>query len=267
MDIVEGTLEHDLPYYAFGAGEPLVVLRWFTPDHANPTGLERRSELKALEDLGRSFRVFAVNRAPHMPAGTTMADIANDHADAIRKQFGEAVHVLGMSSGGSLALQLAVDHPDVVRKLVIAGSAYTLSEKTRAVQRDYTEAVAAGKRGAHLQAPVTVGTKLEQALLVPVLWLTDPLLRPEDPQDMLHFAQAEDSFDVGDRLGDISMPTLVIGGDRDLAYSTELFRATAEGIPGAELIIYPKAGHIGTFTNKRYVDDVTSFLQGKNVQK
>ncbi|WP_327584330.1 lysophospholipase [Nonomuraea sp. NBC_00507] len=77
-----------------------------------------------------------------------MADIATQHAQALAERFGEPVDVLGMSSGGSLALQLAADHPEVVRRLVVAGAAYTLTPRTREVQRRYTEAVAAGRRGA-----------------------------------------------------------------------------------------------------------------------
>lgn len=109
LTVTEGRLRHGMPYLAFGTGRPLVFLRWFTPDHANPTGWMRSSELKKLAGLARHFRVYAVARAPGTAAGTTMADLAAEHADAIRTEFGEAVDVLGVSSGGSIALQLAAD--------------------------------------------------------------------------------------------------------------------------------------------------------------
>ncbi|MBJ8345840.1 alpha/beta fold hydrolase [Antrihabitans sp. YC2-6] len=260
MDMIEGTMEHALPFYSFGAGEPLVVLRWFTVDHANPHGLERHAELRVLSPLAAHREVFAINRAPDMPAGTTMSDIAREHAEALDAFFGKPVDVLGMSSGGSLALQLAAEHPRVVRRLVIAGAAYTLTEQTRDAQRDYTAAIAAGKRGAHHQVPITVRNPLLQTLLTPILWLSDPLLRPENPLDMLHFAQAEDTFDVADRLATITAPTLVIGGADDLAYTPELFQATADGIPGGRLISYPGTGHMSTFSSKRFATDILEFL-------
>lgn len=261
MDIVEGTWDHGLPYYSFGAGDPLVVLRWFTAEHSNPKGLERRLEHRILEPLAKRFEVFAVNRAPGMPAGTTMADIADQHATAIRRRFGTAVHVLGMSSGGSLALQLAADHPDVVRKLVVAGAAATLTPQTREVQRAHTEANAAGHRGAQFQAQLSARTPLRRAALSSFMWLMDPYMRPRNPSDMLHFAQAEDSFDVRDRLATIHAPTLVIGGEDDLSYTLELFRETAEGLPDARLILYPRTGHMGTF--KRFGADVIAFLTAR----
>ncbi|HSL77013.1 MAG TPA: alpha/beta fold hydrolase, partial [Candidatus Limnocylindrales bacterium] len=105
-----------LPYFRFGTGPRLVVLRGFTTTHDNPKGLQRTFEVKLLAPLARRFDVFAVNRAPGLSPGTTMADIARQHAAAIREAFGEPIDLLGISSGGSIALQVAADHPDVVRR-------------------------------------------------------------------------------------------------------------------------------------------------------
>ncbi|MFJ9368823.1 alpha/beta fold hydrolase [Nocardia sp. NPDC101769] len=104
LNVTEGVLPHGLPYRALGSGRPLLFLRWFTQDHTNPTGPLRLSELEVLAPLARHFRVFAVSRAPGMAAGATMAQIAAEHTDAIRAEFGTAVDILGVSSGGSIAL-------------------------------------------------------------------------------------------------------------------------------------------------------------------
>ncbi|MGW0007317.1 alpha/beta fold hydrolase [Nocardia grenadensis] len=55
-----------------------------------------------------------------------MAGLGDEHADALRAEFGEPVVVLGVSSGGSIALQLAAEHPDVVRKLGVVLAARQL---------------------------------------------------------------------------------------------------------------------------------------------
>lgn len=261
MKIVEGTLAHGQPYYALGEGEPLVVLRWFSPDHANPHGWERKQELKVMAPLAERYRVHAVNRAPGTPEGATMAELATQLAEAIKAEFGGPVNVMGMSSGGSLALQLAADHPETVKRLVVAGAAATLTGQTRQAQRLYTEAVASGRRGAHHLVPIVGRTAFTRALLTPLMWLMDPMMRPKGAAtDMLHFAQAEDTFDVRDRLGSFAMPVLVIGGERDLAYNRELFSQTADGVPDGRLILYPGLGHMGTFTSKRFAPDILSFL-------
>ncbi|MFE3257909.1 alpha/beta fold hydrolase [Nocardia sp. NPDC059091] len=258
-DVTEGVLTHGLPYRAFGSGRPLLLLRWFAPDHANPTGLLRISETAMLEPLARCFRVYAVSRAPGMAAGTTMAEIAAEHADAISAEFGTAVDVLGISSGGSIALQMAADHPDAVRTLTVASSGDTLSEAARTAQMNYASALAAGRRGLHHLAPAVSGSRILAGFASVVMWLADPLLRPACAADAVAFLRAEDVFDIGARLGDITAPTLVIGGDRDTGYPVETFRRTAAGIPGARLIIYPGATHMGVIRHARFAEDVASF--------
>ncbi|WP_329429699.1 alpha/beta hydrolase [Streptosporangium sp. NBC_01495] len=262
LEVREGTLANGLPYYAFGDGAPLVVLRWFTPAHTNPTGVARGVELRVLAPLARHFRVYAVGRAPGMVLGTTMADIAARHAEALRAEFDGPVDVMGLSSGGSVALQMAADHPDVVRALVVAGAAHRLTPRVRRLQRRYTEAVAAGRRGLQHQAVTAAASPAGRALAGALLWLLDPLARPDDPSDMLAFARAEEGFDLTGRLADLVAPTLIIGGEKDLDYPVELFRETAEGARDGRLITYPGLGHLGAFRSRRFAGDVATFLAG-----
>ncbi len=64
----------------------------------------------------------------------------------------------------------------------------------------------------------------------------------------------------GKRLGEISAPTLVVGGGRDRFYPPELFRETANGIPDARLVLYQDRAHGGTFADRRFGRDVVAFL-------
>jgi pimeloyl-ACP methyl ester carboxylesterase len=258
--VTEGALPGGLPYFRLGSGPRLIVLRGFTTTHDNPRGLQRRAEVGMLTPLARRFDVYAVNRAPGLTAGTTMAQIATQHADAFRAEFGVPVDLLGMSSGGSIALQVAADHPDVVRRLVLVGAAYRIGATAAAAQMRYIDAVAEGRRGAQHLASMKVSSPIGARILAPIMWLLDPIARPKDPSDMVTFARAEDAFDLGGRLGDVTAPTLVIGGERDNVYGQELLRATAEGVRNGRLILYPGASHASTMTHKRLAEDVATFL-------
>jgi pimeloyl-ACP methyl ester carboxylesterase len=266
-EVTDGALPGGLPYFALGAGPPLVVLRGFTTTHTNPTGMQRRFEIGLVRPLARRFRVYATNRAPGLPDGVTMAQIASQHAEAFTTEFGGPVDVLGMSSGGSIALQVAADHPAAIRRLVLVGAGCRIGDEARAAQMRYIDATAAGRRGAQHLASMKVSSKIGATLLAPLMWLLDPLARPKDPTDMIRFARAEDAFDLTDRLDDVTAPTLVIGGARDAVYSQAIFKETADGVQDGRLILYPDTDHAKVFTNKHLADDVAAFLLDEPSQR
>jgi pimeloyl-ACP methyl ester carboxylesterase len=262
--VKEGSLGGGLPVLSFGEGASLVVFPGLGMSNANPSGIQRWGELRLLSPLARAFAVHRIGRRVGLEQGTTMEDLAEDYAGAIEDGFGGPVDVLGISTGGSIALQLAADRPDLVRKLVVAGAAYRLSEHGREFQRQTARLSAAGdRRGlSRMQAADVADSPLGRRVAGGLLGLLGPLFirRSWDPSDMVATIRAEDAFDLRGRLGEISAPTLVIGGGRDRFYPPELFRETAEGIPNARLIIYENRAHGGTFADRRFGRDVVAFL-------
>ncbi|HEU4912194.1 MAG TPA: alpha/beta hydrolase, partial [Actinomycetes bacterium] len=113
--VTEGRLAGGLPFLRTGQGPPLVMASGLTPAHENPTGLWRRMALSGVALLAEHFTVFMVNRRVGLASGATMSDIAGDYASAVEKDIGEPVLLHGTSTGGSVALQLAIDHPQLVR--------------------------------------------------------------------------------------------------------------------------------------------------------
>jgi len=155
---------------------------------------------------------------------------------------------------------LAVDYPRVVRRLVIAAAASWLGADGRDKLRRYGEAVAAGRTGAGVLASVLAPRSIERLAAIG-LWLAHYTgERRCDPADMLATIDAECAFDVTARLGEIAAPTLVIGGTVDRAFPLDLLRATADGIPRAELKLYNGRGHVGTMFDPRFGRDVAAFL-------
>ena len=213
------------------------------------------------------FAVYVVNRRPGLAVGTSMADLAADHARALEAEFGRPLDILGISTGGSIALQLAADHPELVSRLLIAAAAYRLGPIGREVQRRTADFASRGqhRRAFQASAPILAESHLGQWLLGGLLWLAAPLAvgRSWDPSNMVDTIEAEDAFDLRDRLGEISAPTLVIGGERDRAYSRELFQEIAERIPNGRLILYEGRGHGGTISDRRLARDVIVFLKAE----
>lgn len=140
-----GRLAGGLPYLAIGQGPPLVVLSGFTANHANPTGAARRFYLRPLTPLARHFTVYLINRKPGLQPGATMADLAGHYAHALERTFAGPVAIMGISTGGSIAQQLAIDHPQLVDRLVLVATACRLGPAGRRMQRDLARFTMAGR--------------------------------------------------------------------------------------------------------------------------
>jgi pimeloyl-ACP methyl ester carboxylesterase len=259
----EGSLHGGLPYLAVGQGPPLVVFSGLSAEHANPTGLARRFQLQTLKPMARHFTVYAVNRKPGLPAGSTIGDLAGHYAQAIAREFPGPVCIQGISTGGSIAQQFAIDHPQLVHRLVLTATACRLSPHGREVQRRFAALTRAGRprRAYAALGPVLAATAPGGRAFAALMWLFGASQRPEDPSDMLVTVAAEDVFDASPQLHHITAPTLLVASGRDRFYSPELFRETAERIPDARLSLYQDKGHAGVLTYKPAIREIVAFLR------
>jgi pimeloyl-ACP methyl ester carboxylesterase len=262
----EGSLHGGLPYLAIGQGPPLVVFSGLSAEHANPSGLARRFELQTLKPLARHFTVYAVNRKPGLPAGSTIGDLADHYAEAIAREFPGPVSVEGISTGGSIAQQFAIDHPQLVRRLVLAATACRLSPYGRAVQRRFAQLIEEGRprRAYAALGPALAATAAGGRAFAALMWLFGASQRVDDPSDMLVTVAAEDVFDASAELPRIAAPTLLVAGGRDRFYAPELFRETAERIPDGRLRLYRDKGHAGVMTHKPAIREIIDFLRAED---
>ncbi|TVR62774.1 MAG: alpha/beta hydrolase [Spirochaetaceae bacterium] len=261
MSGLSGYFRCGLPYNRSGRGaRALVIFPGLTFENKPQFGM-----LSMYAFLKREFTLFAVNRRPGMPSGCTLRDMGDDYATMIREEFGGPVDVIGISTGGSIALHFAADHPDLVRRLVIHSSAHTLNDAAKALQ---LEVARLAQKGEWRQAWATiVRTIFPQK--GPGRWLSQPLVGfsawllsrkpPRDPGDLVATVRAEDEHAFKDRLGEIAAPTLVAGGADDFFYSPSLFGETAAGIPNSRLCLYEKMGHPAT--GWQFRSDVLTFLR------
>lgn len=253
-----------LPYVAGGSGPPVVYLGGLTPAVGVDSLAARGMALGAMAPFQGRRRVVFFNRRPGLPRGTSMADVASEHADAIRTTFGEPVDVMGMSTGGSIAQQLAADHPEVVRRLIVASSACRLGPAGKVLQRRIAARI---RRGAYRQASAVMGADLVspgrgRTLTAALAWLAGPQLMGSTSElaEMATMIEAEDDFDLAACRGTIRAPTLVIGGANDRFYGAELFAETARLIPGSRLCVIPDRGHVTATLDRRFGREIRGFL-------
>jgi pimeloyl-ACP methyl ester carboxylesterase len=250
-----------MSYLRVGAGPPLLFLPGLTSHHLAPEGMDRHAALGSVRALGEAREVWWVNRRAGLTEGAAMADLAADYATAIPRWFGEPVDVLGLSTGGSVALQLAADHPALVRRLVVVSAAARLSAEGRSCQRRLARALRSGDRRTAGAAMMRIlGSSTTAPLWAAAGWLLGPMMFRHDPTDLLATIQAEDGFDLTGRLAEVTIPVLVVGGDQDSPYGPALFARTADGLPAGRLLLYRHTTHAGVLSRKRFGADVLRFL-------
>lgn len=243
--VTEGRLSNGLPYLRLGTGLPLVVSPGLSAEHANPTGMWRRTALSWAAPFAEHFTVYLVQRKAGLARGATLSDVAADYAEAIERDLGQPVLLHGTSTGGSVALQLAIDHPHLVRRLVLAAAACRLSPHGRRVQDQLARLTESGDaRGA---SALLLGSMVRPVFSYPARglgWLVGGSQHVDDPSDMLTMIAAEDSFDAEPELSRVRAPALVLGGTADPFYSADLFRRTADGIARGRVVLFPGKGHL-----------------------
>jgi len=241
-----GFTRDGLPYNRLGDGpRTAVAFPGLNFENRPLRGKEVRFTLASYRPLLPEYTVYVLGRRKGLREGYTLADMADDYAWAIAEEFPGPVDVLGTSTGGSLALQFGADHGDLVRKLVVHSAAYKLGPAGKEVQLRVRDLARDGRWREANAALVEFVFKPSwyRGLAVRVASALMAMNAPDDPSDLIITIEAEDAFDLHERLGEITAPTLVIAGAHDPFYTEELFRQTAQGIPGAREVIYPDMGH------------------------
>ena len=261
--ISSGFSANDLPYVTIGEGpKKLVVFEGLNFAHKPPSGIGLRMVLPIYRGLViPDYTVHIIGRRPGLPEGTTMRDVSNDYATMVRDEIGPPVDLAGISTGGPPALWLAVDHPELVRKLILISTGYRVSDHGKKIQLEILKAARTGNKRATAVATAGLISRGFSGILMKLLfWSMAPMMyeRGDSLSDGIAELDAEDKFDLKDRLASIKVPTLVIGGADDLLYP---IGETADGIPEAKLILYERAGH-SAMMKKVFKRDLKKFLEG-----
>jgi pimeloyl-ACP methyl ester carboxylesterase len=263
MQIERGVLG-GLPFAAVGEGEPLVVLAGLSPATGVDGSGTVRSSLGPLLRLAKRRRLVLINRRAGLPRGMTMGELAAEHADGISEGLGTPVDVAGISTGGSIAQQLAADRPEVVRRLVLASTACRLGPEGRELQRRVAARVRAGadRQAYAVMAAGLVPPYRGRTAAAVAAWLAGPRLLSDTQglADMATTIEAEDGFDLALCRSPIRAPTLILAGGDDRFYSTALFEETARLIGGSELHVLGGRGHITVMSDGRFHARLAAFL-------
>ncbi|MDP9026534.1 MAG: alpha/beta hydrolase [Actinomycetota bacterium] len=253
---------HALPILVQGVGSPLVVIPGLDGGFGMPTGLSRLISELEIVGLSSAARVWRIGRHPGLRIGTSISELADAYATLIRATFTGPVDVVGVSTGGSIALQLAADHPELVRRLVMVSSAHRLGDHGRETQRAVADLLARGhaRRASALLLSNAAVTAPARVILAMIGWLASGLVVGRHSEDLRILLDAEDTFDVTDRLPSMRTPTMIVAGSHDRFYSRALYEEFAHSLPDASLRLR-RSGHLTMHGDRRLARAVLAFFR------
>lgn len=170
--------------------------------------------------------------------------IARQLSSLIRSFGPSPCIVVGISMGGTVALQLCLDYPDLVSRLVLVSTFATLRPK-RLHEWVYliSRFIRANLRGVNAQAEMVAQRIFPNPNQVFLRETLVQQIHQADPKAYVSAMRALGLFDVTKRLNAISVPTLVISGKEDTTVPLENQHLLAKKIRGAQHVIIPGGGH------------------------
>lgn len=239
-----------------GPGRPLVFL------HGN--GGEIGNWQPQLDALGGQFRTVGIDLRGFGRSDATLGEIeVADHADDVagvleRLDLHDVV-VVGLSLGGMVTLQLALDHPGRLAGVVVADSAAAFDEASRQAL------------GGVADMALTMPLAAMAEAFAPALFAPATLAEPNpwiamftrqfgaaDPWQHRLGTLAALRCNLMDRLGGMGLPTLVICGEHDQICPPALSEQIAAALPDAELRMVPDAAHV---TNLEQPEAFTALVE------
>ena len=236
-----------LHYESMGAGPPVVLLHGFTN-----YGLSWAPQLPALVPAG--YHVVVPDLPGHgrsAPATgvCTVDDLASD-VSALLDHLDEGPAALcGLSLGGMVAQQLALDRPDLVRALVVANSRASFVGAALEAAVDGWIALFEQEDGAVKRLRATWPGLVNEAFRESApgraaydAWTR--VLARVPGSSLCSVARGMTRFDLRGRLAPLRMPVVVIAGQEDRLFTPEQTREIADEIASAISTVIPGAGHL-----------------------
>lgn len=247
-------------------GVPLVLLNHWGAvlDNFDP---------RIVDGLADRHRIIAIDHRGIGGSGgsapLSIDEMARDAIAVVRALGFEQIDLLGFSLGGFVAQDVVLKAPELVRKLILTGTGPAGGSGIERVGKVSFPLILKGL--VTRKDPKTYlfftssadGRRAATAFLQRIKERT----RDRDPEPTLTaFWRQLKAIEAWGRqapqdLGRIAIPTLVANGDHDIMVPTDNSRDLARRIPGAQLEIYPDAGHGGIFQyHAEFLATARSFL-------
>jgi aminoacrylate hydrolase len=222
--------------------------------------------------LAKDFRVIAYDqsgtgRSPgSLPPGYSIADMAAEVALLLDQLGVQRTHFIGHALGGLIGLQLAVDRPALIDRLVLVNA--------WAKTHPHTLRCFAARKSLLLNTGPDAYVQAQPLFLYPAAWLADrqDWLREQDTAGVAHFPPTEtvlrrieavEAFDLTANVAGIAASTLVIATRDDVLVPCTCSIALADQMPQVSLVLLEQGGHACNITDPAGFDGIVAAFLNK----
>jgi 3-oxoadipate enol-lactonase len=237
----------ELHYERSGSGEPLLLIQGMSGTHVS-WGEPFLAPLREAFDV-IAFDNRGIGLSAPIDGPFTIVEMAEDAAGLLDELGVESAHLVGISMGGMIAQDLALAHPERLRSLTL-GCTYCGGPGSRLMPQENVEKLAAGMMSGDRDKAIRASYEVnlspafradesryaafhEMATSVPATKRTIELQ-----------AQAIFGHDTSSRLGEISIPTLIVHGTEDGVLPYPNGELIASLMPAARLETLEDVGHM-----------------------
>ena len=218
-------------FFRFGDGpRTLVILPGLSVQSVT---LSADAVAAAYRSMTEEYTVFVFDRRRELPPVYPIADMARDTAEAMRTVGIREADLFGASQGGMIAMEIAVNCPDLVRRLALGSTAADMRGARGEMIGEWIALAQAGDAAA-------LYLRFGEALYPPVVYqgAREILLSSAEavtPEELARFcilAAGTTDFSIADRLGEIRCPVLLLSASDDRVLGPDAGAEIAQALGG-----------------------------------
>jgi pimeloyl-ACP methyl ester carboxylesterase len=231
-----------------GSGDPLLLIMGF--------GMSGDMWVQSLPHLNSFRTIYFDNRgtggSDSPPGPHTIEQMADDAVGVLDACGIERAHVYGISMGGMIAQEVALRHPNRVRRLVLGctmpggtnahvAPPEIIEQLVTAVQVQASDP----ERSVELSLPLLFPRSFidAQPMLKPMMVAAMSMMKPTPPETATNALEGIMAWSAYERLHAISAPTLVLHGTDDVLIPAGNADLLANRIPNARKVLFDGEGH------------------------
>ena len=251
-----------MEYFKFGTGKRNFVI---LPGLSVQSVMGSADAISGAFNIGQDdFTFYVIDRKKELPQEYSIYDMARDTAEAVKALGLKDNYFFGASQGGMVAMTIAIEYPELVKKLAIASTSSHVTDEQYENLDKWIELARKGEKEklylcfGEMIYPPAVFEQFREYFIETSKTVTD-----DDLKRFIILASGTKDFNVTDRLSEIHCPVLTTGTFEDRVLDSDATLEIAENLdyrPDFQLYLYNGFGHASFDTAPDFKKRVYDFF-------